>query len=137
MENDLISSNKSGNKPEGSRIDQLLCRAQVICKSLLLIVVMILEVFFLKFESKMLSDNLHMILQDYLDEQKEKAVLNVPVDSWTNVTAGVPLVQSLVQCSFSSTLMIYRKISIYGTHPPLYEGGMRCPKISKKGEDFL
>ena len=68
---------------------------------------MILEVFFLKLEkyltrfstmvsylnwNKMLSDSLHMILQDNLDELREVVVLNSRVYSWTSVTAGVPFV---------------------------------------------
>lgn len=52
-----------------------------------------------------------------LDELREVVVLNSRVYSWTSVTARVHLGQSLVQCSFSSTqIMIYRKISIDGTH---------------------
>ena len=46
------------------------------------------------------SGNLRIILQGYLDEQKERVVLNGQIFSWTNVAARVPLVQSLVECSF-------------------------------------
>ena len=44
-----------------------------------------------------MSGSLRMVLQDYLDERKEKVVLNGQVFSWANVTAEVPLVQFLVQ----------------------------------------
>ena len=51
-----------------------------------------------------MSGTLRMILQDSLDERKEKVVLNGQIFSWANVTAEVPLVQFLVQCFFSSAL---------------------------------
>ena len=55
---------------------------------------------------------MHMILQDYQDERKEMVVLNGQIYSWPNVTVGDSLAQSLFQCSFSSTVMIYPKVSI-------------------------
>ena len=51
-----------------------------------------------------MSGSLRMILQGYLDERKEKVVLNGQTFSWANVTAEFPLVQFLVQCLFSSAL---------------------------------
>ena len=79
----------------------------------LLIVVMMLKVVFLtirrlfgkfqvngvvlKLKKNGMSGSLRMVLQDYLDERKEKVVLNGQIFSWANVTAEVPLVQFLVQ----------------------------------------
>ena len=71
----------------------------------------------LKLEQNDISGYLYMILQDYIDKRKEAVVLNGQVFSSANVTAGVPLRQCLVQCSFSSALMIYRKVSLVGTTP--------------------
>ena len=119
MENDLISSNQSWYKPEGSSINQLLSIAHEIQN--LLIVVMMLKVVFLTIRKLLasfrsmgsclnwkkkhgMSGSLRILLQDYLDERKEKVVLNGQIFSWANVIAEVPLVQFLVQCFFSSAL---------------------------------
>ena len=51
----------------------------------------------LKLKKNGMSGSLRMVLQDYLDERKEKVVLNGQIFSWANVTAEVPLVQFLVQ----------------------------------------
>lgn len=67
--------------------------------------------------NKMLSDNLRMILQDCSDEGKEMVVLNGQIYLWAYSEDS--LVQSLVQCSFSSIPMIYQKVSIDGTRPIL------------------
>ena len=75
-----------------------------------------------KLKQNYITGNLRMILQDYLDERKERVALNHQILSWTNVTAGVPLIQSLALCSFSSELIIYRKVSIDGTPSPYLRG---------------
>ena len=119
IENDLISSNQSGYKPEGSTINQLLSTAHEIQKSLDSGYDVKGGIFdnlkaFGKFQvngivlklkkKKGMSGSLRMILQGYLDERKEKVVLNGQTFSWANVTAEFPLVQFLVQCFFSSAL---------------------------------
>lgn len=76
-----------------------------------------------------MSSNLHMILQDYLDEPKEGVVLNGQVFSWAKAKVEVPLVQSLVQCFFICT--------IWTTFRPYLKWEWGLEKIAKKGWDFL
>ena len=117
-ENDLISSNQSVYKPEGSIINQVLSIAHEIQKSLDC-GWDVKGVFFdnskafdkfqangvvLKLKKNGISGNLRMILQECLYERKEKVMLNGQIFSWANVTVEVPLVQFLVQCFFSSSL---------------------------------
>ena len=73
-----------------------------------------------------------MILQGHLNERKGSVVLKCQLCFWANVTAEVPLVQSLIQCSFSSALMIYQKVSLDGTNSPLREE-WGPKKLAKKG----
>ena len=70
----------------------------------------------LKLEQNGISRNLLMILQGHLNERKGSVVLKFQLCFWASVTAEVPLVQSLIQCSFSSALMIYQKVSLDGTN---------------------
>ena len=118
MENDIISSNQSGYKPEGLSINQLLSIAHEIQKSLdcgydvkggffdnqKAFGKFQVNGVVLKLKKNGMSGSLRMVLQDHLDERKEKVVLNGQIFSWANVTAEVPLVQFLVQQFFSSAL---------------------------------
>ena len=130
IEDGLILSNQSEYKPGSSCINQLLSIAHDIFKSLdcgcdvkgvfltigKLLTRLSTMMSSLYWKQNGTSDNLRMILQDYLDEQKKRVVLNGQV-FMGQLAAGVPLVQFLVQYSFSYTLMIYQKVSIVATHP--------------------
>ena len=139
MEYDLISSNQSGYKPGGLCINQLLFIANEVYKSLDCgydVRAVFIEnpkavdkiqhnVVVFKSEQNGVSDSLRIILQDYLDERKERIVLIGQVFSWARVTAGVPLDQSLHQYSFC---LHYWKPSL-----PSFKVEIRSSKITKKG----
>ena len=139
MENDLISSNQSGYKPNGSSINQLLPIPHEIYKfvhcdygvsdvfldnSKAFDKIQLNGVVF-KLKHGVMSSKLRMILQDYLDEPKERVVLNGQVFSWAKAKVEVPLVQSLVQCFFHLHYLNHL--------PPLFKVRMRSRKNSKKG----
>ena len=111
----------------------------------LLIAAMMLKVFFLtiwqdsaqwclvQIEKKVYLA-MHITLQDRLDESKKKSSTERLSLFMGKFTVGVPLLQFLVQCSFSYPLMIYRAVSIVGPHPHLFNGewglqreGLRFP----------
>ena len=139
MENDLISSNQSGYKPECLSFKLFLSTAHEIYKSFDCVYdircvfldnskafdKIRLNGVVLKLKQNGVSGNLRIILLDYLDERKEKEVLNGQVFSWTNVAAGVRLVHSLVQYSFSPALL--------EPTSSLFKEEIRFPKIRKKG----
>ena len=120
-ENGLISSNQSGYKLGGSYVNKLLSVADDIYKSL--DCGYDVKGVFLdnltRFSTMMscwnwkkgISGNLHMILQDRLDERKKNSSTERLSLFMGKFTAGVPLLQFLVQCSFSYALMIYREVS--------------------------
>ena len=134
MEYNLISSNQSGYKPGGSCTNQLLFIADEVYKSLdcgydvrgvfienpKAVDKIQHNVVVFKSEQNGVSESLRIFLQDYLDERKERIVLIDQVFSWARVTAGVPLDQSLRQCSF---YLYYWKPSL-----PLFK-----VEITKKG----
>ena len=143
-ENGLISSNQSGYKLGGSYVNELLSVADDIYKSLdcgydvkgvfLDNLTRFSTMMSCSNWKKGISGNLHMTLQDRLDERKKKSSTERLSLFMGKFTVGVPLLQFLVQCSFSYPLMIYREVSIVGPHPHLFNGewglqreGLRFP----------
>ena len=100
MENDLISSNQSGFKPGNSNINLLFSITHESCKSFDCgyevrgVFLDISKAFdkvwhnsvMLKLEQNGLPDHLCDILQDVLNNQKQRIVLNGQVSSWATAT---------------------------------------------------
>ena len=103
-ENELISHNTSGFKPEDSCISQLLCITHDIYQSLedgletRAVFLDILKAFdkvwhgglIFKLKQNGISGNLLNVIIDFLYQRKQRVVLNGQHSSWTNVQAGVP-----------------------------------------------
>ena len=103
-ENDLLSSNKSGFRPGGSWINQLLSITLEIYQSfdndleVRRVFLDILKAFdkvwheglILKLTRNGISGNLLYLLKDFLKYRKERVVLNGQNSSWKGITSGVP-----------------------------------------------
>ena len=103
-ENELISHNTSGFKPEDLCISQLLCITHDIYQSLedgletRAVFLDILKAFdkvwdeglIFKLKQNGISGNLLNVIIDFLYQRKQRVVLNGQHSSWTNVQAGVP-----------------------------------------------
>ena len=103
-ENELISHNQSGFRPEDSCINQLLCNTYDIYQSLddcletrgVFLDIskafdkVLHEGLLLKLKQNGISRNLLNVLTDFLYQRKQRVVLNGQHSSWTNIEAGVP-----------------------------------------------
>ena len=104
IENKLISLNQSGFKPGDSCINQLLSITHKVyesfnvgleVRSVFLDISKIFEKVWhdgivYKLTQNGISGNLLNLLEDFLKERKQRAVLNGQVSTWTNINAGVP-----------------------------------------------
>ena len=112
--NNLISPNQPGFKPGDSCISQLLSITHEIHKSFdggLEVRGVLLDIskafnkvwherLIFKLKQNGISGDLLQILSDFLHNRKQRAVLNGPNSSWTNVHAGVPQGSILGRLSF-------------------------------------
>ena len=104
VENELISSNQSGFKPDDSCVNQLVSITHEIYKSFdkghevrgvfLDISKAFEKVWYdgiiFKLTQNGISGNLLKLLHDFLSERRQRVVLNGQASTWTNITAGVP-----------------------------------------------
>ena len=124
IENKLISSSQSGFKPGDSCINQLLSITHEIYSSFdegLEVRSIFLDIakafdkvwhdgIIFKLTQNGISGNLLNLLRDFLNERKQRVILNGQFSTWKNVSAGVPQgsILKVLYC-FWFTLMIWQK----------------------------